>query len=132
MFIDTNKKEIILYIFFGGLATIICIGSFALFTSLLGINELIANVFSWIITVLFAFFTNQIWVFNAKKSKKKNTLNQIFSFYCGRLFTLGVEELILFIFITKLKLSAIVIKICAQFIVIVLNYVISKYFVFKK
>ena len=54
-----KNKEVILYLFFGGLAFILSIVSYAFLNVTLGINELIANVISWIIVVLFAFFTNR-------------------------------------------------------------------------
>ena len=53
------------------------------------------------------------------------------SFYAGRLLTLGVEELLLFVFITWLGFNSMVVKILAQIVVIVLNYVISKLLVFR-
>lgn len=53
-------------------------------------------------------------------------------FYGGRLFTLGVEELMLFVFVTKLQINAVLIKLIAQVVVVILNFVISKLFVFKK
>jgi len=54
-------KEVLLYLFFGVLTTVVSIGSYAFFNVTLGINELIANVISWVLAVLFAFFTNRIW-----------------------------------------------------------------------
>ena len=124
-------KEVLLYLFFGGLTTVISIGSFALFVRL-GMNELIANIPSWIIAVLFAFLTNRIWVFDAPTHGAAAYFRQMASFFSGRLATLGMEELILYVFITRLGLWALGVKIAAQFAVIVGNYVISKLFVFKK
>ena len=60
-------KEILLYLFFGGLTMIVSIVSYAICNLTFEINELIANVFSWILAVLFAFFTNRIWVFDSSK-----------------------------------------------------------------
>ena len=125
-------KEVLLYLFFGGLTTLISIASFALFYSLLGINELIANVLSWILAVLFAFFTNRIWVFSAPTEGFADFARQMAAFFAGRLATLGVEELILLVFVTWLACNALVVKVIAQMVVIVLNYVISKYWVFGK
>lgn len=56
----------------------------------------------------------------------------MFSFFAGRLATLGVEEVILLIFITWLSFNSMAVKVVAQIVVILLNYVISKLFVFKK
>ena len=122
----------LLYLFFGGLTFLVSVASFALFVRNLGINELIANVLSWILAVLFAFFTNRLWVFHAPTTGAAAFLKQMLSFFGGRLLTLGVEELLLFIFITRLRFSEMAVKIAAQILVIVLNYVISKLFVFQK
>jgi len=127
-----RRREVLLYLFFGALTTLLSILSFWLFYSLLGLNELIANVLSWILAVLFAYVTNARWVFSARAETGGAKLRQLLSFYAGRLATLGAEELLLWIFITRLHFPAMPVKIAAQILVIVLNYVISKLFVFGK
>lgn len=124
-------KQVLLYLFFGGLAFVVSVVTFALFNLDFGIGELIANVLSWIITVTFAFFTNRIWVFNSPTSGIKEFLKQMSSFFGGRVITLVIEEMILLIFITWMEFPSISIKVIAQVIVIVLNYAISKLLVFK-
>lgn len=126
-----EHKELLLYLFFGVLAFGVSIITFALFNVNFGINELMANVFSWIITVTFAFFTNRIWVFSSPTNGVKEFLKQMSSFFGGRLITLLVEEVLLFIFITWLQFPNMIVKIIAQILVIVLNYVISKLFIFS-
>jgi putative flippase GtrA len=123
-------KEPILYIIFGVLTTAVSIAVFWFFTEIIVFDELIANIISWIIAVLFAFLTNRKWVFAANKNQ--NFFIQAVKFYSGRLITLLIEEVIIFIFITLLSLNSLMVKIAAQFIVIVLNYVISKLYIFKK
>lgn len=125
-------KEVLLYLFFGGLTTVISILTYALFTITFQIDELIANIFSWIASVLFAFITNRIWVFESEVNTHFDFLKQLFKFYSGRIATLLVEELILWVFITKLDFNGMVVKIMAQIIIVILNYIISKLFVFKK
>ena len=124
----TKYKEIILYLVFGVLTTIVGIITFYLFYRILGMHELIANIFSWILAVLFAYYTNAKWVFINKNSNEASTL---IKFFAGRLFSFFVEEIILIIFVTKLGFDGVLIKVIAQVIVIVLNYIISKLFVFK-
>lgn len=126
-----KNKEVLLYLFFGGLAFIVSIATYAFFNVTLGINELIANVISWVITVAFAFFTNRIWVFNSPTNGVKEFISQIISFFGGRIVTLIIEEAILLTFITWLGFPSMIIKVIAQVVVIVLNYVISKLVVFK-
>jgi putative flippase GtrA len=125
-------KEVLLYLFFGVLTTVVSIVSYAVFNVVFGINELIANVLSWILAVLFAFFTNRIWVFSAPTKTAEEFFKQMATFASGRLVTLAIEELILLVFITILHFNSIVVKIVAQVVVIVLNYVISKLVVFRK
>ena len=127
-----KHKEVLLYLFFGGLAFIVSIVSFFLLIKYTAMNELVANVISWIITVTFAYLTNRTWVFDAATENRKELLNQIWKFFSGRIVTLVIEEAILLVFITWLGLNSMVVKIVAQVIVIVLNYVISKLFVFNK
>lgn len=98
----------------------------------MGINELVANVLSWIITVLFAFLTNRVWVFQSPTNEVSEFVKQMFAFYSGRVITLIIEEVILLVFITWLGFNSMVIKVIAQVIVILLNYVISKLVIFKK
>ena len=122
-------KELILYVFFGGLATVVSIGTFVAFDALM--NELVANVLSWIITVGFAFWTNRTWVF-CSKVRGKDIWKEMLTFYTGRLATLGLEEAILLVFATLLSQNATVVKIAAQILVLVGNYIISKLLIFKK
>ena len=127
-----KNKEMLLYLFFGGLTFVVSVVTYGLFNIGMGLNELIANVISWIIAVTFAFFTNRSWVFNGPTNGGKEFFTQLISFFGGRVVTLVIEEVILLVFITWLHFPSMVIKIIAQVVVIVLNYVISKLVVFKK
>lgn len=126
-----KHKEILRYIFFGVLATIISITSYWIFNHLMYMNELIANIISWILAVLFAFITNRRWVFQVPKKNERNFIKQLIEFYSGRLLTLALEEIIILIFITLLEFPSMVVKIFAQIAVIVTNYIISKLWIFK-
>ena len=126
------NKEILLYLFFGGLTFLVSIISYAFFNIQIGWNALVANIGSWILAVAFAYITNRIWVFDSNAETTADFIKEITSFVGGRVATLVIEELILFIFITNLGMNSMLVKIVAQVIVIVLNYVISKLIVFKK
>ena len=125
-------KEVLLYLIFGGLTTVVSLASFWVCTYPLHINVLISNVISWICAVTFAYFTNAKWVFEAKPQTRGEAFRQFVSFYAGRLATLGVEEAILLVFVTLLHGNEMIVKLIAQVVVVVLNYVVSKLFVFKK
>ena len=125
-------KEVLLYLFFGGLTMIVSIGSYAICYLTFVFNALFANIISWILAVLFAFYTNRIWVFRAPTNSVNDFLKQMLSFCSGRIVTLIIEEAILFIFITCMHYNSVGVKIAAQIVVIILNYVMSKLWVFKK
>lgn len=126
-----RHKQVLLYLFFGAVTTVISIGVFSLLNIALGVNEHIANLTSWVLAVLVAFLTNRTMVFDAETNSAGAFLAQMITFYAGRVATLLVEELIIFVFITTLKFDSFTVKLVAQIIIIILNYVISKLFVFK-
>ena len=124
-------KEILLYLFFGVLTTAVSIGSYWLFCRA-GIDPLISNVFSWILAVLFAYITNSIWVFDARPATFRERLAQMAGFFGGRVATLLMEEAVLLVGIKWLGGNDMAVKIIAQVLVLVGNYIISKCLVFRK
>ena len=124
-------KESLLYIVFGIFTVIISVVSFFAFYEFLNFNELIANVYSWIFAVVFAFITNKIYVFKSCDYSINITIMQFFMFVSSRLLTLLLEEVILFIFVSMLLYSALPVKCFAQILVIIVNYILSKKVIFK-
>ena len=131
-------KEIVNYLIFGVLATIVSLGTkYALLFTILNAEDAIqlqiAVVISWIAAVLFAYFTNRKFVF---ESKNENKLKEFSSFIGGRIATLLLEMFIMWFFVTFLGLNTdlyvIIFTLIAQAAVIISNYIISKLFVFKK
>lgn len=129
--IDLYKKyeEVINYLIVGGMTTLVSIGVYALFTKCFHINYMIANVISWIISVLFAYITNRIFVF---KSKNDNILIEIYQFFKYRIFSFLIEIFLMYVFVELINIDDMISKVIVQIIVIILNYVFSKLFVFKK
>lgn len=127
-------KEVILYVVFGVLTTIvslvtyyICVGTFLNAENAIQLQ--IANIIAWIISVAFAYITNRKFVF---ESTNKNKLGEATKFVTSRIVTLLMDMFIMFLGVTLLKFNDGIIKIISQVIVIVANYVFSKIFVFKK
>ncbi len=138
--IELYKKyeEVINYLIMGVLATVVNLGvKYALLFTILDASNptqlQISVIISWIAACLFAYFTNRIIVF---KSKSKEILKEFISFLSARILTLGMEMLIMFIFVTALGLNSdlwvVIWSIVAQIVVIVANYIFSKLFIFKK
>ncbi len=127
-------KEIISYLIFGVLTTIVSLMTYYLlvYTVLNPENVFqlqIANILSWIVGVLFAYFTNRKFVF---ESKENNKLKEANKFVISRIVTLLIDMMIMFIGVTVCKFNDKIIKIVSQVIVIVMNYIFSKIVVFKK
>ncbi|MGL5152624.1 MAG: GtrA family protein [Clostridium sp.] len=132
--IDLLKKykEIISYGVFGVLTTLINIIVYYVSTKLLGIDYLISNVVAWILSVLFAFITNKLFVFESKEHSFKIILREGSAFVSARLFSLIFDMGIMYIGVELLLMNDVVIKVLANIIVIVLNYFLSKYWIFRK
>lgn len=126
-----KTREIILYVFFGGLTTIVSIVIFLIFTRLFLFNAVISNVISWIISVCFAYLTNRKWVFVSKKSGLKAIGGEVIAFFASRSFSGLIETAIIYIFVDILGLYDLAVKIAATVIVIILNYILSKIIVFR-
>ena len=141
-----NKKEIINYIIFGVLTTVVNFAVFWLFNRLLGKNfYLLSNVIAWIVAVAFAYVTNRIWVFESKVTTVKGILLEVSEFFLARLFSLVVEEAGLLILVDLLKFKVLsfdlfsfnvtgemLAKVILAVIVVILNYIFSKFIIFKK
>ncbi len=124
-----KHKQVLLYLFFGGCTTLVSIGSFALADMV--VNELLANIISWILAVTVAYATNRIWVFHSQ-ARGREKGKEALAFYTARLTTLGIEELLIFVFVTLLGCNGLLIKTLAQIIVLIGNYLLSKFLIFRK
>lgn len=124
-------KEVIMYLIIGVLTTVINYVIFVIAIKL-GVEELISNIIAWIITIIVAYILNKIFVFESKSFEKSVLTKEITSFTASRLATLGVEEAMLWIFVEILSLNAYLIKLLANVVVIILNYIFSKFMIFRK
>lgn len=127
-----NKyKEIINYLIAGVLTTVVSILSYELFKNIFNIHYIISNVLSWIIAVTFAYIVNSKYVFESNK-KDKQKIKEFVSFVSCRILSLLIETLSMYLMVDIIKTNSDIAKIIAQFIVLVLNYLFSKFFTFKK
>lgn len=121
-------RELFLYVVFGAFTFFVNIITYFLFESVLGINYLISNILAWFFSVLFAYITNRIWVF---ESKSPDILKEASLFFGGRIFSGAVDTALMYLFIDILVIGDLASKIIVQIVVIILNYVFSKLIVFK-
>ena len=131
-------NEILSYLFFGGATTLVSILS-RLFIYHISHQEILATVLANIIGILFAFITNDTIVF---KQERRNWPTRLAKFFLARLFTLGLDVLLTYIFVTSYpdiigqfvndlldQVNAIE-TLIAQVLIIILNYIFSKVYVF--
>ena len=130
-------KEAIDYLFWGGMTTVVSWGSYSLFV-LLGTGVFWGNVGSWVCAVTFAFVTNKLWVFQSKSWSGTVVFPELGKFLSSRVAT-GVFEMVAVPALVAIGLNqtifgidGMVSKVVVSVAVIVLNYVLSKLFVFKK
>jgi len=127
-----NKKitrEIFLYVIFGALTTLINVVSYWVFYYGISMPNTPATIISWVLSVVFAYVTNKLWVF---EKGSKSTLKEATEFFLARVSTGAFDLLVMYVFVEVLCFEGGIIKIISNLVVIILNYLLSKLFVFKK
>ena len=125
-------KEIITYLFFGGVTTVVNYGVYVLCGHVFHLDVVPSNIIAWILAVIVAFVTNKLWVFESKSWKAGIVGKEFAEFVLARLSTLVIETVLLWIFVDKLHVNDLVMKIITNVIVVVLNYIFSKFIIFRK
>ena len=121
-------KELFLYVVFGTLTTLVNLVVYFILEHL-GVNYIISNIIAWFLSVLFAYITNRIWVF---ESKSPNILKEMVLFFGGRIFSGALDTALLYVFIDLLLINNTISKIAVEIIITILNYVLSKLIVFNE
>ncbi|HDT7747075.1 TPA: GtrA family protein [Enterococcus faecium] len=124
--------EIPVYLFFGGLATIVNFVSFALARQYFDLSMALSNSISWFCSVLFAFVTNKLWVFHSKSPNFTHALIECGKFFFYRILSYGLDMGAMVLLINVMNSNEYVAKIITQIIVILANYIFSKLFIFKE
>lgn len=124
--------EVFIYLFFGGLATVINFVSYAIALQVFHLSMPISNTISWVCAVLFAFITNKIWVFKSKSPSYSHLLLEFSKFIFYRIVSYGLDMGAMFLMINGLDMNDYVAKIITQVLVVLANYVFSKLFIFTK
>lgn len=124
-------EQIIKYVIVGGFTTCVSLLSYYLLTLVLDpknpVYLQIANIMSWVLAVTFAYFANRMIVFKSNNNKIKEASK----FYLSRVSTLLIDMFIMFLLVTIIGINDRISKIIVQFIVLVLNYILSKFLVFN-
>lgn len=123
-------RELLLYGIFGVLTTLINIVVYSLCYERLGISNVASNVVAWILSVLFAFITNKIWVFDSKSMEVSVLLKEAVSFFGCRLATGLLDLAIMYVTVDVMAWNSMLMKCISNVIVIVVNYIASKLVIF--
>lgn len=124
--------EVFIYLFFGGLATVVNIVSFAIASRMFDLSMPVSNTISWICSVLFAFVTNKLWVFHSKSPSFGHLAVEFGKFIFYRLVSYGLDMGSMILLINVLHSNDFVAKIITQILVVIANYAFSKLFIFKE
>lgn len=124
-------KELFWYGVFGVVTTVVNIFLFWLLSDIAGIFYLIANILAWVGAVAVAFFTNKYWVFHSKSWKKEIWITECIQFISARFVTGVLDMIMMYVMVSLVDMSEMIGKMIVTVVVIVINYVLSKLWIFK-
>ena len=125
-------REIISYLFWGVMSTVVNYAAYFLCTLVFHLNYLVSNGVAWVAAVLFAFVTNKLFVFESKSWEPKLAFKEFWQFVSARILSGLLETGMLYLFVDMLGFPDGPIKIIASILVVIINYIFSKLIIFKK
>ena len=126
-----TKEEFIYYLIFGFLASFVNIFTYWLLANTLEFSTVTSNTMAIILSVVFAYITNKEFVFKSKRATNIEGIKECIQFFLGRGFTGLIDTTLLYIGVDILNINDLLMKFVSSIIVVVLNYIISKIFIFK-
>ena len=123
-------NDVVRHIFFGGCTTLVNLVCFFIFLNICHVNLNIANVISIVVAIIFAYVVNSKYVFQDKCETLKDHIQPFCKFVSARLLTMVIEVGGVWLLVEVMGMNGMVGKFCTQFIVLALNYIFSKFFVF--
>lgn len=139
-----KRKEVLMYLFFGVCTTLVGYIFYYIPLEIINLPDKeilgitvnltvqVSNVISWICAVTFAYLTNRTWVFENKASGAAAVTKECADFFAGRLVTLVIENVLMNLMTVSAGIGDMLSKIIVSVVTVILNYIISKLFVFRK
>jgi putative flippase GtrA len=124
--------DIVTYLFFGVLTTVVNYAVYLPCYNLLGLSATISNIIAWMVAVAFAYLTNKPWVFKSHDWSMKVVLPELSKFVACRVGSGVLETGMIFVFVDLMGINGNVFKLITSVLVVILNYIGSKLLVFKK
>lgn len=126
------NRETITYIIFGVLTTAVNYVTYYLLYRFTALDAIIYNTIAWAVSVIFAFITNKLFVFESKKWAIRTVLREFFPFVGARILSLLLEEAFLVLTVNVLGMHELIAKIIISVVVVIVNYFASKFIIFRK
>ena len=127
-----NNTELVSYLFVGVATTVVNYVVYYIATRLLSMGVMPGTWTAWVVAVAFGYVANKAFVFHTHCDSVLSLLREAGSFFAMRLVSLGMETVLMYLTVTVLGLNDLVMKLIVNIVVIILNYVFSKLFIFKK
>lgn len=124
-------REPLLYLFFGGLTTLVNIAAYAALADWLGIYYLTANAAAWVLSVLFAYLTNRRFVFESRSRGAAAVLRELALFVGCRLLSGAFDMGCMYLCVDLIRLPGLAAKLLSNILVVILNYLFSKFLIFR-
>lgn len=125
-------QDIISYLFFGVLTTVVNYLVYYPLTNLFSFDETLANVIAWVVSVAFAFVTNKPFVFKSYDWSSEVVVPELTKFVSTRIGSGLLETAMIFVFVKLLRFDGNIVKLVVSVLVVIINYVGSKLIVFRK
>ncbi len=125
-------REIINYLIFGVLTTIVNFVLYTIFVTIFHIDYMISTIVAQIVAIIFAYVTNKLFVFQSKNLTKKELTQEIISFFTCRGISLLLDMGFMYLFVDIFHLNEVIMKLVSNILIIIANYVFSKLFIFKR
>ena len=127
-----NNTELVSYLFVGVATTVVNYVVYYIATRLLSMGVMPGTWTAWVVAVAFGYVANKAFVVHTHCDSVLSLLREAGSFFAMRLVSLGMETVLMYLTVTVLGLNDLVMKLIVNIVVIILNYVFSKLFIFKK
>ena len=127
-----KNKSVILYLIFGGLTTVVNIVTYHICYEMLSVSNFLSTILAWFFSVIFAYLTNRIFVFESRATGLRAWLQEILSFFACRVATGVMDVVIMVVAVDYFHQNSMLWKVISNILVIIINYIASKYLIFKK
>lgn len=125
-------RELVSYVFWGVMTTAVNYVSYTLLTEVFHVHYMAGTIIAWTVSVLFAYFVNKLFVFQSRDWAWRVALRELWQMVASRLFSLGLEMAIMWFFVDTMHFNHLIVKLAANVVVVIVNYVLSKFIIFKK